>query len=293
MSSNRPPLPFGLGRDPACPPHRCNNPDTPLPAPGTPIHDQVASALSHLFQTFFATSLRYLGVSEILDWLEMNGTVDAWILTGLEQGRSPAEVGDKKNLEFGRAAIKSVVRGALEAEDEAWATSLRETGFSSALSMGYEGIVSQVSLLSRHHFEDLTSPCANDTAHSEQVRTTTLSPHSPDSERSRPAQIRSPQIGLSGLSSSNRSFRLSSPLLDPISHSTRSSRRSRMESFFGLASTRSRSVHGVPFDASRNRRRNRHRSQLCSRVSNLPRKHLPTSPAVAVDRRRFRSRIWT
>ncbi|GAA5900874.1 uncharacterized protein JCM6883_004682 [Sporobolomyces salmoneus] len=144
MSSNRPPLPFGLGRDPACPPHRCNNPDTPLPAPGTPIHDQVASALSHLFQTFFATSLRYLGVSEILDWLEMNGTVDAWILTGLEQGRSPAEVGDKKNLEFGRAAIKSVVRGALEAEDEAWATSLRETGFSSALSMGYEGIVSQL-----------------------------------------------------------------------------------------------------------------------------------------------------
>ncbi|GAA5993989.1 hypothetical protein JCM5350_008019 [Sporobolomyces pararoseus] len=142
--SNRPPLPFGLGRDPTCSPHRCNSPDVPLPAPGTPLHDQVAVALSHLFQTFFATSLRYLGVSEILDWLEMNGTVDAWILTGLEQGRSPAEVGDNKNLEFGRAAIKSVVRGALEAEDGAWATSLRETGFSSALSMGYEGIISQL-----------------------------------------------------------------------------------------------------------------------------------------------------
>jgi len=74
----------------------------------------------------------------------MNGTVDAWILTGLEQGRLPDEVGDSKNLEFGRAAIKSVIRGALEAEDGAWATSLRETGFSSALSMAYEGIVSQV-----------------------------------------------------------------------------------------------------------------------------------------------------
>ncbi|GAA6014739.1 hypothetical protein JCM11491_001959 [Sporobolomyces phaffii] len=142
--SNRPPLPFGLGRDPACSPHRCTAPDVPLPAPGTPLHDQVAVALSHLFQTFFATSLRYLGVSEILDWLEMNGTVDAWILTGLEQGRTPDEVGDKKNLGFGRAAIQSVVRGALEAEEGAWATSLRETGFSSALSMGYEGIVSQL-----------------------------------------------------------------------------------------------------------------------------------------------------
>jgi len=74
----------------------------------------------------------------------MNGTVDAWILTGLEQGRLPDEVGDSKNLEFGRAAIKSVIRGALEAEDGAWATSLRETGFSSALSMAYEGIVAQV-----------------------------------------------------------------------------------------------------------------------------------------------------
>jgi len=142
--SSRPPLPFGLGRDPICSPHRCNSPDTPLPAPGTPLHDQIAFALSQLFQTFFATSLRYLGVSEILDWLEMNGTVDAWILTGLEQGRLPDEVGDSKNLEFGRAAIKSVIRGALVAEDGAWATSLRETGFSSALSMAYEGIVSQV-----------------------------------------------------------------------------------------------------------------------------------------------------
>ncbi|GAA5942954.1 uncharacterized protein JCM15063_006169 [Sporobolomyces koalae] len=142
--ATRPPLPFGLGRDPVCSRHRCNAPDTPLPAPGTTLHDQVANALSQLFQTFFATSLRYLGVSEILDWLEVNGTVDAWILTGLEQGRLPVEVGDQKNLEFGRAAIKSVIRGALEAENGVWATSLRETGFSSALSMAYEGIVAQL-----------------------------------------------------------------------------------------------------------------------------------------------------
>ncbi|GAA5964758.1 hypothetical protein JCM21900_000193 [Sporobolomyces salmonicolor] len=142
--STRPPLPFGLGRDPACAPDRCNSPGTPLPAPGTPLHDQVASSLSQLFQTFFTTSLRYLGTSEILDWLELNGTVDAWILTGLEQGRLPEEVGNKKNLEFGREAIKSVIKSALEAEDEAWATSLRETGFSSALSMAYEGIVAQL-----------------------------------------------------------------------------------------------------------------------------------------------------
>ncbi|GAA6059243.1 hypothetical protein JCM10212_006636 [Sporobolomyces blumeae] len=142
--STRPPLPFGLGRDPACSPHRCNAPDAPLPAPGTALHDQVASALSQLFQTFFSTSLRYLGVSEILDWLELNGTVDAWILTGLEQGRLPEEVGNDKNLEFGREAIRSVIQSALEAEDGAWATSLRETGFSSALSMAYEGIVAQL-----------------------------------------------------------------------------------------------------------------------------------------------------
>lgn len=142
------------------------------------MHDQVAVALSHLFQTFFATSLRYLGVSEILDWLEMNGTVDAWILTGLEQGRSPAEVGDSKNLEFGRAAIKSVVRGALEAEDGAWATSLRETGFSSALSMGYEGIVSQVSSSvseTQDSRVDLTFSTAWRTAQTEQDSATTMS----------------------------------------------------------------------------------------------------------------------
>ncbi|GAA5886523.1 hypothetical protein JCM6882_001672 [Rhodosporidiobolus microsporus] len=139
----RPPLPFGLGRDPTCG-RRCLSPDSPLPAPGNPLHDQVAQSLSQLFQTFFSTSLRYLGVSEVLDWVESSGTIDAWILTGLEQGRSPDDVGSKKNLEFGREAIKSVVRNALEAEDEAWATSLRETGFSSSVSMVYEGIVAQL-----------------------------------------------------------------------------------------------------------------------------------------------------
>ncbi|GAA5866205.1 hypothetical protein JCM8547_007202 [Rhodosporidiobolus lusitaniae] len=140
----RPPLPFGLGRDPTCAPHRCLFPGTPLPAPGTPLHDQVAQRLSQLFQTFFSTSLRYLGVSEVLDWVESSGTIDAWILTGLEQGRLPDEVGNKKNLEFGREAIKSVIKNALDAEDEAWATSLRETGFSSSVSMVYEGIVAQL-----------------------------------------------------------------------------------------------------------------------------------------------------
>ncbi|GAA5838042.1 hypothetical protein JCM11251_006832 [Rhodosporidiobolus azoricus] len=140
----RPPLPFGLGRDPICPPHRCQSPSVPLPAPGSPLHDQIAQSLSQLFQTFFSTSLRYLGVSEVLDWVESSGTIDAWILTGLEQGRSPDDVGSKKNLEFGREAIKSVIRNALEAENEAWATSLRETGFSSSVSMVYEGIVAQL-----------------------------------------------------------------------------------------------------------------------------------------------------
>ncbi|BGP19367.1 hypothetical protein JCM10213v2_007456 [Rhodosporidiobolus nylandii] len=127
----RPPLPFGLGRDPLC-------------APSRQIHDQVAQALSALFQTFFATSLQYLGVSEILDWVESSGTIDAWILTGLEQGRLPDELASKKNLEFGREAIRSVVQNALDAEEEAWATSLRETGFSSSVSMVYEGICGQL-----------------------------------------------------------------------------------------------------------------------------------------------------
>ncbi|BGP50990.1 hypothetical protein JCM10450v2_006916 [Rhodotorula kratochvilovae] len=142
--SARPPLPFGLGRDPQCAPHRCLSPDTPLPAPGSPLHDQVASALSLLFQTFFSTSLRYLGVSEILDWLESSGTVDAWILTGLEGGRLPDDIANPKNLEFGKEAFRQVIRSALQAENEAWATSLRETGFSSSVSMVYEGLIAQL-----------------------------------------------------------------------------------------------------------------------------------------------------
>lgn len=144
--SARPPLPFGLGRDPTCSPSRCLQPGTPLPLPGSPLHDQVAASLASLLSTFFSTSLRYLGVSEILDWVESNKTIDAWcvhrarqerpvggltresdrILTGLEQGRAPSEVGNDKNLEVGRGAITSVIKAALEQEDDAWATSLRE-----------------------------------------------------------------------------------------------------------------------------------------------------------------------
>ncbi|GAA5863110.1 hypothetical protein JCM3774_001424 [Rhodotorula dairenensis] len=140
----RPPLPFGLGRDPVCPKHRCLAPEQPLPKPGSPLHDQVAAALAHLFQSFFNTSLRYLGCAEILDWLDSSGTVDAWILSGLEQGRRPDEIADDKNLEFGKEAFRQVVQNALEAEDEAWATSLRETAFSSSVSMVYEGVIAQV-----------------------------------------------------------------------------------------------------------------------------------------------------
>lgn len=143
-SSPRPPLPFGLGRDPVCPKHRCLAPEQPLPKPGSPLHDQVAAALAHLFQSFFNTSLRYLGCAEILDWLDSSGTVDAWILSGLEQGRRPDEIADDKNLEFGKEAFRQVVQNALEAEDEAWATSLRETAFSSSVSMVYEGVIAQV-----------------------------------------------------------------------------------------------------------------------------------------------------
>lgn len=143
-ASSRPPLPFGLGRDPVCPKHRCLSPDQPLPKPGSPLHDQVAAALAHLFQSFFNTSLRYLGCAEILDWLDSSGTVDAWILSGLEQGRRPDEIADEKNLDFGKEAFRQVVQNALEAEDEAWATSLRETAFSSSVSMVYEGVIAQV-----------------------------------------------------------------------------------------------------------------------------------------------------
>jgi hypothetical protein len=139
---SRPPLPFGLGREPSC--DNCLSPDVPLPAAGTPLHDQVAHSLSSLFSTFFATSLRYLGVSEILDWLEQNHTIDAWILTGLEQGRTPSEVGNESNLAVGRGALKSVIKAALEQEDEAWATSLREVGFSSGMSMAFEGVIAQL-----------------------------------------------------------------------------------------------------------------------------------------------------
>lgn len=76
----------------------------------------------------------------------MSGTIDAFILTGLEQGRLPADIASDKNLKVGRSAFRSVIKGALEQDDEAWATSLREVGFSSGLSMAYEGIISQVSV---------------------------------------------------------------------------------------------------------------------------------------------------
>ncbi|GAA6013371.1 hypothetical protein JCM10207_000872 [Rhodosporidiobolus poonsookiae] len=155
----RPPLPFGLGRDPACASHRCNAPGTPLPGPGNPLYDQVAQSLSQLFQTFFCTSLRYLGVSEVLDWVESSGTIDAWILTGLEQGRLPEDISNPKNLDFGREAIKSVIQSALDAEDEAWATSLRETGFSSSVSMVYEGIVAQLKPTSPPSTTNEPVPC--------------------------------------------------------------------------------------------------------------------------------------
>lgn len=125
--SSRPPLPFGLGRDPQCDPSRCHSPGVPLPPAGAAFEN----ALANLFSTFYATSLRYLGVSEILDWTEGNSTVEAWISTGLLQGRLPSEVGNVQNLETGRGAIKSVINAALNQNDEAWATSLREVGFSS------------------------------------------------------------------------------------------------------------------------------------------------------------------
>ncbi|SCV66910.1 BQ2448_5556 [Microbotryum intermedium] len=140
----RAPLPFGLGREAHCSVSSCQQPGVPLPAPGSQLHDQVAHALSTLFSTFFATSLRYLGVSEILDWLHVNATVDAWLLTGFEQGRTPTEVIEELNLLVGRGAIKSVIVAALNQDDEAWATSLREVGFSSGMSMAYEGIISQL-----------------------------------------------------------------------------------------------------------------------------------------------------
>ncbi|SGY41347.1 BQ5605_C003g02499 [Microbotryum silenes-dioicae] len=143
-TTTRGPLPFGLGREAHCSVSSCQQPGVPLPAPGSQLHDQVAQALSTLFSTFFATSLRYLGVSEILDWLHVNATVDAWLLTGFEQGRTPTEVVEELNLLVGRGAIKSVIVAALNQDDEAWATSLREVGFSSGMSMAYEGIISQL-----------------------------------------------------------------------------------------------------------------------------------------------------
>lgn len=128
--TSRPPLPFGLGRDPQCDPSRCLSPGVPLPAAGHAFE----SALANLFSTFYATSLRYLGVSEILDWIEGNSTVEAWISTGLLQGRSPAEVGNDQNIQVGRGALRSLISSALNQNDEAWATSLREVGFSSGTS---------------------------------------------------------------------------------------------------------------------------------------------------------------
>lgn len=143
----RAPLPFGLGRDAACDPSRCVSPGVALPRAGDALYDQVAKALQQLFVTFFSTALRYLGVSEILDWLEDNKTIDAWILAGLERGRLPRDVASDANVDVGKHAIASVIKTALSQENDAWATSLREVGFSSGMSMAFEGIVSQVRTL--------------------------------------------------------------------------------------------------------------------------------------------------
>lgn len=99
LPAARPPLPFGLGRDPSCSHSRCLQPGTPLPAPGSQLHDQVAAALSALFSTFYATSLRYLGVSEILDWVESNKTIDAWsVEPGMGEGEGRGRGGRQAGL---------------------------------------------------------------------------------------------------------------------------------------------------------------------------------------------------
>lgn len=89
--------------------------------------------------------MRYLGVNEILDYLEQSQTVDTWLLAGLQQGWPPNRLAEEANLELGRGALREVIVEALQVDDEAWACSLREVGFSSGLSMAYEGIMSQVS----------------------------------------------------------------------------------------------------------------------------------------------------
>ena len=169
VGSARPPLPFGLGRDPSCSSSRCLQPDSASlphlsPAPLlTPRHSQLhfpslgLSCTTKLRAASRACSRRSTrprcGTSaclrfsigskrtkqsmlgELLRLLGQHRGARAdgsWarILTGLEQGRGPAEVGNDKNLEVGKGAITSVINAALEQDDEAWATSLREVSSS-------------------------------------------------------------------------------------------------------------------------------------------------------------------
>ncbi|KAK4047098.1 hypothetical protein OIV83_005661 [Microbotryomycetes sp. JL201] len=135
-------LPFGLGQAPQCDRRTCTQPGAPLDLK-SPLADQISTQLTAIFSTFVQTSLRYLGVNEILDYLEQSRTVDTWLLTGLQQGWSPGKLADEHNLELGRTALKDVILDALDVDDEAWACSLREVGFSSGLSMAFEGIIQQ------------------------------------------------------------------------------------------------------------------------------------------------------
>ncbi|KAM0786970.1 hypothetical protein ACM66B_002388 [Microbotryomycetes sp. NB124-2] len=136
-------LPFGLGQRPKCDKRTCTQPDAPIDFKST-LAEQVSNQLIAIFSTFFQTSLRYLGVNEILDYLEQSRTIDTWLLAGLQQGWPPDKLADEHNLELGRTALKDVILDALELDDEAWACSLREVGFSSGLSMAFEGIVGQL-----------------------------------------------------------------------------------------------------------------------------------------------------
>ncbi|KAK4057350.1 hypothetical protein OIO90_001416 [Microbotryomycetes sp. JL221] len=136
--------PFGLGRLPECG-SNCTNSNEPLDLKSC-LADLVNTQLTTIFVTFFQTCLRYLGVNEVLDYLEQTQTIDLWILTALNQGWSLEELTLESNLQLAKQTFTNLVMKALKQDDETWANSLKETAFSSAMSMAFQGIMNQFRL---------------------------------------------------------------------------------------------------------------------------------------------------